>query len=753
MTATPLIKDQTVVSFPTAGAVRTDAASVGSSVFADIFAEIDVMGLRGLDRQGDRIATQSSVPDAGIEKSTGRNALKDDTAPYVEIMHRAKAGLVVPETSTPSDMSNTTSVAVLAVPEGHFSIVHDLDLHSDTTEAQFLVPVAGIQNAMGGDLLKGDTTPYVEMRHRAKAGLVVPETSTPSDIHQNVNLAIHGASEALYSDLYLVGEEGVTDVPVDVDQSVAYLARLLTGKARASEANASVSDAKSDQMRLEKGVPPEAGGNILASSSVEMTFMQVDGHLVIMFSGTLRHGPDDLAAYDKITGLETSVREKRTEQAAPLMWADEQILSNASASPVVTATMTMIPPGALAMTVTGQVRTAFALAGTPIEKSLAPFVRLGYSGALPSQENDTFLAGFGGNSTVKPFDLSGAVVSGNPVIGISGVVSEAKLADTYGEVLRDGATFQPSLSGVRSKPGALLASLPRPHAEPAAEQVDSVTPTAERDLRYLDIARYKVVPAAPLVVGANMKTWRMRGLEQSYGQQSELRPGLVSQALAVSDNSVVRTADHACAGTTKLSAHDVPAHIMSEWQRARAQDHRGTGHVARDIAVPTVGQSGTQPVALTSGTASAAPMVQSNGLSAILDVRRQGWTRTLVQRAGGMVQSGGVLTLKILPQHLGQITLKMSEGRRGLDLRIVTEVASTAAMLRGVESQISSAFEGAGLMLGEFSANTGKGGGTAFGDSGEDGDAALAGGSDADESDLGIIDDQTAQHSLLNIIL
>jgi hypothetical protein len=118
-----------------------------------------------------------------------------------------------------------------------------------------------------------------------------------------------------------------------------------------------------------------------------------------------------------------------------------------------------------------------------------------------------------------------------------------------------------------------------------------------------------------------------------------------------------------------------------------------------------------------------------------------------------MVQSGGVLTLKILPQHLGQITLKMSEGRRGLDLRIVTEVASTAAMLRGVESQISSAFEGAGLMLGEFSANTGKGGGTVFGDSGEDGDAALAGGADADESDLGIIDNQTAQHSLLNIIL
>jgi len=109
--------------------------------------------------------------------------------------------------------------------------------------------------------------------------------------------------------------------------------------------------------------------------------------------------------------------------------------------------------------------------------------------------------------------------------------------------------------------------------------------------------------------------------------------------------------------------------------------------------------------------------------------------------------------LKILPQHLGQITLKMSEGRRGLDLRIVTEVASTAAMLRGVESQISSAFEGAGLALGEFSANSGKGGGTAFGDDGDDGEPALAGEADADETDADTVSNDTAQHSLLNIIL
>jgi len=80
-------------------------------------------------------------------------------------------------------------------------------------------------------------------------------------------------------------------------------------------------------------------------------------------------------------------------------------------------------------------------------------------------------------------------------------------------------------------------------------------------------------------------------------------------------------------------------------------------------------------------------------------------------------------------------------------------VASTAAMLRGVEGQISSAFDGAGLTLGEFSANTGKGGDTPFDDDGDDSDPALAGLSDSDETDARMISDDTAQHSLLNIIL
>ncbi|MEN8951911.1 flagellar hook-length control protein FliK [Planktotalea arctica] len=105
-----------------------------------------------------------------------------------------------------------------------------------------------------------------------------------------------------------------------------------------------------------------------------------------------------------------------------------------------------------------------------------------------------------------------------------------------------------------------------------------------------------------------------------------------------------------------------------------------------------------------------APLLPSSGAGAaatLIDVRRQGWTKTLVARAAGMGTGGGTMTLTILPQHLGQITLKLSEGRKGFDLRMTAEVASTAAMLRDVQGQIESAFEQAGLSLGSYSAQTG----------------------------------------------
>ncbi|XOY57486.1 MAG: flagellar hook-length control protein FliK [Rhodobacterales bacterium] len=98
-------------------------------------------------------------------------------------------------------------------------------------------------------------------------------------------------------------------------------------------------------------------------------------------------------------------------------------------------------------------------------------------------------------------------------------------------------------------------------------------------------------------------------------------------------------------------------------------------------------------------------------LEAALDVRQQGWTKTLVNRAINAAQAGGSLTIKILPAHLGQITLKLSEGKRGTDLRIIADVPATASMLKDVQDQLSSAFESAGLTLGAYSASTGDNGG------------------------------------------
>ena len=107
--------------------------------------------------------------------------------------------------------------------------------------------------------------------------------------------------------------------------------------------------------------------------------------------------------------------------------------------------------------------------------------------------------------------------------------------------------------------------------------------------------------------------------------------------------------------------------------------------------------SQTAPTAFASGA----------GAAVVLDLRRQGWTKTLVNRAASMAQAGGSMTLSILPQNLGQITLKLSDGRKGLELRMMAEVASTTAMLRDVQGQIESAFDQAGLKLGSYSAQTG----------------------------------------------
>ncbi len=111
-----------------------------------------------------------------------------------------------------------------------------------------------------------------------------------------------------------------------------------------------------------------------------------------------------------------------------------------------------------------------------------------------------------------------------------------------------------------------------------------------------------------------------------------------------------------------------------------------------------------------SGVAGQAAAALQGQMEAALDVRQRGWTQILVNRAINAAQAGGALTIKILPAHLGQITLKLSEGKRGTDMRIVADVPATAAMLRDVQDQLSSAFENAGLTLGAYSASTGQNG-------------------------------------------
>lgn len=626
-----------------------------------------------------------------------------------------------------------------------------------------LVPAAGGEKAAGGDPVTGDVALFAKMMHRAKAGLVAPEEAgDPSDIPQAVDVAILGGSEAHLSVLSLIGDPDATDIPVDLDKVVAYLARLLKGDA--SRADAALPGTASEGVPLESGavlelgaplqmsVPAGTDGDAWAASDVELALMQVDGRLAIMVAGALGRISDEIAAYANTIGLAVSAPQQTTGQATPLVGAEGATLAQASTGPVITATMAVIPPEGRPLTVLGQAATASVNAVALLEKPAVP-VKPDVRGAMIGQKFDAPVAAPVDNSTLKPGALSATAVSGDPVIRMAGFAPGAEVA---GDALREGGTFQPASLDAGPKQGAASASLSGPSAGPADQgsvQTAPVVPTADRDLMYLDIAKPNVVSAAPLVIAANMKTGRMRSLEQAGGQLSDQRSGLVPQPLPGSEILGARTADQAGAAVARIARGDAPATAVTDLKPANASDHRVTGQAASDMAGPPVAQSGTQTPAGSSGAASAVPMAQSSGLQPTLDVRRQGWTQTLVQRAAGMVQSGGVLTLKILPQHLGQITLKMSEGRRGLDLRIVTEVASTAAMLRGVESQISSAFEGAGLLLGEFSANSGKGGGTAFGDDGDEGDPALAGMTDADETDAGMISDDTAQHSLLNIIL
>jgi len=667
MTATPLIKDQSVVAHPPSGGLRADATAVGDAIFAEIFAAIDMTGLHGPDHAGDGPAGLSLMPGADDEKPASGDPVTGDVALFAKMMHRAKAALVVPDADDLSDIPQTADLAMLGGAEGHLSV------------------------------------------------------------------------------LRLIGDLGATDLPVDLDKVVAYLSRLLNGE----------SGATSEAVPLEAGVPPESASDMLALSDVELALMQVDGRLAIRVAGALERVSDDIAAYANIIGLAASTPQQATGQATPLVPAEGALLANASASPAPAASMTTSQPKGQPLIASGQAGSASVHAAVSLEAPSVLIATPDGPGAVGDQKSDTPVAKSVDNLTVRPDAPSAVNVFANPVARIADFVAGAEVAGPNGDALRDGATFQPASPDAGSKAAGALVSLLGVQAAPAEQgafQMAPGVPTADSDLMYPNITQPYVVSAVSPMIAANMKTGRMLSSEQADGQQSDQRAGLVPQTImAGSEILGARAADTALATITRIARGDAPA--QAENNQKPAPDHRATGQAVSDMAGTPAAQSGTPSPAGSSSAASPVPMAQSGGLPTVLDVRRQGWTQTLVQRAAGMVQSGGVLTLKILPQHLGQITLKMSEGRRGLDLRIVTEVASTAAMLRGVEGQISSAFDGAGLTLGEFSANTGKGGDTPFDDDGDDSDPALAGLSDSDETDARMISDDTAQHSLLNIIL
>lgn len=167
-----------------------------------------------------------------------------------------------------------------------------------------------------------------------------------------------------------------------------------------------------------------------------------------------------------------------------------------------------------------------------------------------------------------------------------------------------------------------------------------------------------------------------------------------------------------------IPARTLPQMTLSVQQQAVAvnADPLPTAMTPMDVASGGAGSSPQGGNGQTgSGVAGQGAASLQSSMEAALDVRQQGWTKALVNRAISAAQSGGALTIKILPAHLGQITVKLSEGKRGTDLRIIADVPATASMLRDVQQQLSSAFENAGLTLGEYSASTGKDGGQGAG--------------------------------------
>lgn len=102
----------------------------------------------------------------------------------------------------------------------------------------------------------------------------------------------------------------------------------------------------------------------------------------------------------------------------------------------------------------------------------------------------------------------------------------------------------------------------------------------------------------------------------------------------------------------------------------------------------------------------------------VLDVQKQGWTQALVRRVAGLASTGGTLAVQVYPPALGRMVIRVAETPRGLDLRVSSELAATAAMMGEAEQRISHLLESAGLRLADYSSQTGGAGAQTRGEGG-----------------------------------
>lgn len=102
----------------------------------------------------------------------------------------------------------------------------------------------------------------------------------------------------------------------------------------------------------------------------------------------------------------------------------------------------------------------------------------------------------------------------------------------------------------------------------------------------------------------------------------------------------------------------------------------------------------------------------------VLDVQKQGWTQALVRRVAGLASTGGTLAVQVYPPALGRMVIRVAETSRGLDLRVSSELAATAAMMGEAEQRISQLLESAGLRLADYTSQTGGAGAEARGEGG-----------------------------------